>query len=156
MAEVTPSLTSIADALRGVNRLGIDTAPFIYFVETHAVYFPTCKAVFELIQVGQVSGWTSLLTLTETLPHPLSSGDVVLENTYRLLLLSTTGITSLPVDTDIAASAAGLRADYGLRTPDALQIATALSAGCEAFLTGDKKLRRVMELRILILDDLKP
>jgi predicted nucleic acid-binding protein len=42
-----------------------------------------------------------------------------------------------------------------LRTPDALQIATALEAGCEAFLSNDAGLRRVTELRVLILDDLE-
>jgi hypothetical protein len=28
----------IADALKGVQRLGVDTAPYIYYVENHATY----------------------------------------------------------------------------------------------------------------------
>ncbi len=156
MAEVTPPQIPVVNALSNVTRLGIDTAPFIYFVEANAAYFATCKVVFEKIQAGQVTGWTSLLTLTETLPLPLRNGDVVLESTYRSLLLSTTGIVALPVDSSIASDAADLRARYGLRTPDALQIAIALAAGCETFLTGDKGLRHVTELRVLVLDDLKP
>jgi predicted nucleic acid-binding protein len=43
-----------------------------------------------------------------------------------------------------------------LRLPDALQIAVALEAGCEAFLTNDLTLKRVVELRVLVLDDLEP
>jgi predicted nucleic acid-binding protein len=39
--------------------------------------------------------------------------------------------------------AASLRARYGLRTPDALQISVALAAGCSAFLTNDARLQRV-------------
>lgn len=42
-----------------------------------------------------------------------------------------------------------------LRTPDALQIAAALVAGCEAFLTNDAGLKRVTELRVLVLDELE-
>ncbi|MBD2354935.1 hypothetical protein H6G41_09915 [Tolypothrix sp. FACHB-123] len=40
---------------------------------------------------------------------------------------------------------------YGLKLLDALQVATALVAGCDAFLTNDVALQRVTELRILVL-----
>ncbi len=61
----------------------------------------------------------------------------------------------LPVNVAIAESAADLRARYNLRAPDAIQIAAALSAGCEAFLTNDAALKRVTELQVLILDELE-
>ena len=51
--------------------------------------------------------------------------------------------------------AAGFRARYHLLLPDALQIAVALEAGCEAFLTNDLTLKRVTDLRVLVLDELK-
>jgi predicted nucleic acid-binding protein len=60
-----------------------------------------------------------------------------------------------PVSLAIADSAARLRARYNLRTPDALHVATAINAGCQAFLTNDNTLKRVTELSILILDDLE-
>jgi len=43
----------------------------------------------------------------------------------------------------------------GLRTPDALQIATALNAGCTAFLTNDFRLQLVTEIRVLVLDEME-
>jgi predicted nucleic acid-binding protein len=46
-----------------------------------------------------------------------------------------------------------LRARHRLRTPNALQIAAALSVGCRAFLTNDASLGRMNELRVLGLDD---
>jgi predicted nucleic acid-binding protein len=49
-----------------------------------------------------------------------------------------------------------LRARYNLRTPDALQVATALVRRCEAFLTNDARLKRVTEIRVLTLDDRFP
>jgi predicted nucleic acid-binding protein len=51
---------------------------------------------------------------------------------------------------------AELRARDQLRTPDALQVASALGAGCEAFLTNDLALRRVTELHVLVLGELEP
>jgi len=63
--------------------------------------------------------------------------------------------SALAISATIAELGAELRAQYRLRTPDALQIAPALEAGCEAFLSNDAGLRRVTELRVLILDDLE-
>jgi predicted nucleic acid-binding protein len=50
--------------------------------------------------------------------------------------------------------AAEMRASYGFRTPDALQLACGIAAGCDAFLTNDHTLRRVTEIPVLVLDDL--
>jgi predicted nucleic acid-binding protein len=61
----------------------------------------------------------------------------------------------LGLSTAAAERAADLRARYRLLTPDALQIAVALEAGCEAFLTNDLMLKRVTELRVLVLDELE-
>jgi predicted nucleic acid-binding protein len=55
----------------------------------------------------------------------------------------------------VAESAAELRARYNLSLTDALQMAAALAAGCDAFLTNDTALKRVTELRVLVLDDLQ-
>jgi len=59
------------------------------------------------------------------------------------------------IDAETAKRAATLRAKYNLRTPDALQVATALEFDCQAFLTNDIALKRVTELRVLILDELE-
>ncbi|MGL5942119.1 MAG: type II toxin-antitoxin system VapC family toxin [Waterburya sp.] len=48
-----------------------------------------------------------------------------------------------------------MRVKYNLKLPDALQITTAIETGCDSFLTNDKALKRVTELRILILDELE-
>jgi predicted nucleic acid-binding protein len=45
-----------------------------------------------------------------------------------------------------------LRAKYGVRTPDALQLA-AVQAGATGFITNDRRLEAVKELEIGVLDD---
>jgi predicted nucleic acid-binding protein len=42
-----------------------------------------------------------------------------------------------------------------LTLTDALQVAAALNAGCGTFLTNDVTLKRVTELRVLLLDELE-
>jgi predicted nucleic acid-binding protein len=68
-------------------------------------------------------------------------------------LLNSRNLYLLPIDSSIAEQAAELRAQFNIHTPDALQIAAALSAGCEAFLTNDRRLKRVTHLPILLVDE---
>ena len=143
------------DALTGVDRLGFDTAPIIYFVEAHPRYDALVTTIFQRIAARTLSSVTSVITLTEVLIHPLRQGNQHLADAYRSLLATSGDFQTLPITSDIAEQAAALRARHGLRTPDALQIATALAAGCPAFLTNDARLQRVSELRILVLDELE-
>jgi predicted nucleic acid-binding protein len=143
------------DALRGVTRLGLDSAPLIYLIEAHPIYRPLVREAVRRISDGQMAGITSVVTLGEVLVQPFARGDVLLQQRYRNALLNGTGLRTLPIDEGMAERAAELRARYGMRLPDALQIAVAITEGCEAFLTNDRRLARVTELRVLVLDDLE-
>lgn len=137
------------DALADVTRLGFDTSPIIYFIEAHPHYDALVSEVFQRLDQGMSVGVTSVITLCEVMVQPLRRGDTHLQQEYRDLLMHTAYFRTLAIDTDIAERAADLRAHYNLRTPDAFQLATALVAGCEAFLTNDDMLKRVTELRVL-------
>lgn len=82
------------------------------------------------------------------------TGNRRLELEYRTLLQYSRHFTLIPIDDAIASQAAVLRVRYRLKTPDALQVSAALQGGCEAFLTNDHALKRVQELRILLVDEL--
>jgi predicted nucleic acid-binding protein len=72
---------------------------------------------------------------------------------YRDLLLHRRNFTLVSVNVAAAGRAAALRARYGIMTPDAIVVATALEMQCQVLLTNDLRLRRVAELRVLVLDD---
>ena len=144
----------ILDALRDTARLGLDTAPIIYFIEGNQEFHARCTPFFAAIDRKEIEAITSTITLPETLVHPLRAGDAVRTAAFRDLLLATQGITTVPLSLEIAERTAHLRADYNLRTPDAVQLATALISGCDTFLTNDAKLKRVTELRVLIVSEL--
>lgn len=143
------------DALSGVTALGIDTAPLIYFVERHASYSDLMRAIVQRIDSGQLAGFSSVVTLTEVLTHPLRQNNRALVAEYRALLLNSRNFMLSEITVEIAEIAAELRGRRYLRTPDALQIAAALHAGCQAFLTNDQELSRLSELRIIVLKELE-
>ena len=98
---------------------------------------------------------TSTVTLVEVLVQPMRRRNDVLVARYRSLLLTTRNLTIRALSPGIAEEAARLRAAYTLRTPDAVQLATALSAGAAIFHTNDLRLVPFPELRLLALDDLR-
>ena len=148
-------MKSINGALSGVTKLGIDTQIVIYFVEVHPKYDTLVTEIFQRIAGNILIGVTSVITLIEVLIHPLQQANIRLQQEYRDLLLHSSNFQMMPIDTAIAERAAEIRTRYNLRIPDALQVATALAAGCEAFLTNDAKLKAVTELRVLLLDELE-
>jgi predicted nucleic acid-binding protein len=145
----------IDDALQGISRLGLDSAPIIYFVEGNPDFHALCVPFFAAIDRGVLEACTSTITLPETLVHPLRNGDAPRAAAFRNLLLATQGITTVPLSVTIAERTARLRADFNLRTPDAVQIATALLSGCQAFLTNDERLKRVTEIQVLVIGELE-
>jgi predicted nucleic acid-binding protein len=76
-----------------------------------------------------------------------------LVNNYEEILLNSISFHLASIDTKTSRMAADLRARYHLKTPDALQVASALNENCDAFLTNDTGFKRVTEIRILILDE---
>ena len=145
----------IEDALQNVTNLYVETAPFIYFTEARAVYADKMRAIFAEVSDGRLEVLTSAVTIPETLMKPLQANDTSLVSRYRTMFYRTKGIRVISVSPSAGDLAADLRARHNLRTPDALHVACAIDTGCDAFLTNDTGIRRVSEIRILILDELE-
>jgi predicted nucleic acid-binding protein len=142
-------------ALKNVSTLAFDTAPIIYFVEANPTYDALVTAIFQRIESGEITGVTSVISLCEVLVHPIRNQNLNLKQRYRDILQNSHNFFTQLINSTVAERAAELRAKYNLRTPDALQIASALDNGCDAFLCNDKNLKRVTELKILILGEIQ-
>lgn len=141
-------------ALRG-QLVGLDTAPLIYYIEIHPTYLPIIDPFFDAVAAGEITVVTSTVSLIEVLTQPLRRGQSALAVQYRRLLLHSPGINIRDLSPPIAEEASLLRARYGLRTPDAIQLATAITARAATFLTNDTRLSAVTDLPILILNNLR-
>ena len=104
----------------------LDTAPLIYFIEGNSLYQDKLKKIFDSNDKGDFTFITSSITLLEVLVKPLRDGQSGLADKYKNILTKAAGIEIFDITIDLAAKAAELRAKYNLRTPDAIQIATAI------------------------------
>ena len=145
----------LADALKGLGHLYLETAPIIYYVEENQNYIALMEAVIEAIENTSLKATSSVLTLTEVLVHPLKHGNTQLVQTYQMILTNNSDLRLTPITSSIAKTAADLRARHNLRTPDALHLATAIESASDAFLTNDLALQRVTEITVLVLDNLE-
>jgi predicted nucleic acid-binding protein len=128
---------NISDGLQNVTRLFLDIAPIIYYVEKNPDYFASVEIIFERIDGGLLTAVTSPVTLAECLVIPYRLELAQRQWDFFDLIVYGSNTVFLPIDHAQARQAAELRARYSLTLPDALQIAVALAAGCEAFLTND-------------------
>ena len=92
--------------------------------------------------------------MLELLVRPYRDADEELVDTFYGLLSTYPHLTWAETSLEIADNAARLRAKYGLRTPDAIQAATAVALAATGYISNDPIFRRVPEFETLILDDL--
>ncbi len=137
----------------GQGPVGLDSSIFIYLIEEHAEYLPAVEPVFSAISAGILTAVTSSLTLLEVLVQPLRANLPALAEKYEKILTQSSGVRMIPLDVPILRAAAQLRAVTAMKTPDAIQLASALAAGCTAFLTNDRRIPSVSGLPILRAQD---
>jgi predicted nucleic acid-binding protein len=134
--------------------VAIDTAPVIAFIATEQPYAELVQPLFAAIAQESIHAITATITLAEVMVRPLREKNTALAQQYQAILLYSRGLTILPLSEEIALQATALRAEYNLRMPDAIQVATALIGRASTFITNDKRLRVPPSLTRILLDDL--
>ena len=137
----------------GPGPVALDTAVFIYFIEEDPTFLPLVEGIFLAIDAGSLLAVTSTLTLLETLVVPIRAGNQRLADRYEVLLSQSRGLYLVDLDRPLLRRAAEVRAVSGLKTPDALQVAAALQAGCTAFVTNNRQIPSIAGLRVLQIRD---
>ena len=145
----------IINRLQSIKKLFLDTAPIIYFVENNQNYLSQVQIVFERIDNGLLIGVTSPITLAECLIFPYRLNQIDSEEAFFEVIVNGTNTLFYPISHETAKKAAQLRAHYNVSLMDAFQIATALDAECDAFLTNDSALGRITEIDMVILNKMK-
>ncbi len=154
-AHVWKTGDDVNQALKDVSRLFLDTAPIIYFVEQNSAFVSKVNTIFDRIDEGLLTAVTSPVSLAECLIIPIRNGLVDIQQNYTDLITAGNSTDFVSIDDYVAQTAAQLRANYNLSLSDALQIAAAIESECDAFLTNDIALKRVTDIKIILLNDIE-
>jgi predicted nucleic acid-binding protein len=131
----------------------LDTSAFIYFIEDNTRYHKVCKSIFEKIEAGSIKASTSTLTLLEVLvkPYKLKRDDLVFS--FYSLFSTYPNISWINLTFNISDLAAKLRAENGLKAPDAIHAASAISCGAKGFICNDRVFRKINDIDCFMIDD---
>lgn len=135
-------------------RIALDTSVFIYQLEANERYLAFTDRIFASLERSGHTAVTSTITMTELLVQPYRDINRHRVNEFYALLSTYPNLDWIAPNLDIADLAARLRAQHRLRTPDALQAATAVRAGATGFITNDRIFKRVEMFETLVLDEL--
>jgi predicted nucleic acid-binding protein len=133
--------------------IGVDTAPFIYFIENVAPYADLLDPIFSLVENHAVRAVTSTVTFAEILTKPFADKNFVLADEIKFTLKSFSSLSVASIDEKLGEAAALIRARYTIRLPDALQLAAAIQQEATLFLTNDKRVKKVDAVEVLVLSD---
>jgi len=97
--------------------------------------------------------FTSCLTVGEILVKPVSGGHQEIADRYTGFFRRP-GITVVPFDLQAASRYARIRRDRAITRSDAMQLATAASAGIDLFITNDERLSKVVVAGIAFVSSL--
>ena len=133
-------------------KLFLDACSIIYLLESNQKQGQETRLLVTQALQNKTQLVVSRLSCLECRVLPLKDKNTdLLESYNRFFHLSSVQIIEL--NADVINMATDLRANYSqsLRTPDALQIACALSTNADQFLTGDKKLSVIEEIEVIIV-----
>ncbi|HUN84497.1 MAG TPA: PIN domain-containing protein [Terracidiphilus sp.] len=121
-----------------MSRVFLDTNFFIYLIEGSGHNGARARQLLRAFSARRDELFTSVMSLGEVLVAPLRNGDFTLAQRYRQIFRGK-GISVLPFTEPAAEVFARLRIG-SIKPPDAIQMATAATAGCDLFLTNDDRL----------------
>lgn len=134
--------------------VALDTNVFVYQLLDHPKYAPLTDLILRAVEKGRPQAVTTAITLAEILTQAEQDANTQAAVDYEAYLTLFPSLTLLPIDVQLAKTAARLRAQFRCKLPDALQVAAAYLTQADVFITNDRDLqRRITDPKIVLLDD---
>lgn len=121
----------------------LDTNCFIYYFEDNLSYSSILEEVFIGIQNGKNEAFMSIMSFMEILVKPKQENNVFIEKRYKLMLTNYPNLSIVNIEYKIADIASRLRANYSIKTPDAIILATGIAMNVDYFITNDVRLKNI-------------
>ncbi|WP_415878841.1 type II toxin-antitoxin system VapC family toxin [Methylomonas sp. TEB] len=133
-------------------KLFLDACAVIYLIESHQEQGRKTRFLVDDSRKSSAQLAISRLSFLECRVLPLKTRNAELLDCYdRFFRLP--GLEIVELDATVIDIATELRANHPgvLRTPDAIQLACAITSGADQFLTGDKKLAATQEIKVIVV-----
>ncbi len=132
-------------------KIALDSMIFIYHFEQAETYIRRVREILLSAQKGENELVTSVMSVVQALSAPKHLHLLEVVNEISYFFKEAEFLRVVELDWEIALETARLRRENGsLRTPDAVQLATAIVSGAEVFVTNDLKLRNMKSLSVKI------
>ncbi|MDD4562742.1 MAG: PIN domain-containing protein, partial [Syntrophomonadaceae bacterium] len=125
------------------NNLMLDTNTIIYFLDGVSDFADLLAPLFEMIELGQIKANVSVISEAELLVKPYRDNIQDALEVIKFFLDEFPNLKVISVSREIADQAAKIRADLGIKLPDAIILATALQNQCDLLLGNDLSLMRI-------------
>ncbi len=137
---------------RKFKKVALDSNIFIYQFEQNVKFTIFTNKIINRLDQGEYQGITSIISVIEALsyPSPPKILDLIVES-----FNSIPNLKIIDINWKISLLAAQIRREYGFRLPDAVQLATAVNAKAQIFITNDARLKSFKQLEVLKLSDLR-
>lgn len=131
-------------------RIHLDSSVYIAFQKGETIQAAgglgraeLARMIFQAAEVGRIAVFTSTASLVEV-RHGVEFSSLSADARYRLIdqLFERSLTTFVEVDRDVALLARQIAVEYGIKTLDAIQIASARPAGCHELFIWDKNVVR--------------
>ena len=143
----------ISQLLRTYKRFALDTNTFIAVFAAE----PTGEKVLPLIEAAADNDThelvTSVLAFSECAVKPYRDGNWAALDQVKLMF-QMPNLTVYPMDEVVAEEAARIRAVYNCKMPDAIIVATAIVHKADVFITNDKRLKIIREIKVVAFEEL--
>jgi predicted nucleic acid-binding protein len=136
-------------------RVYLDANILIYIVEKHPEFAGCIQPMLEASHRRQIILMTSHLSVLECLVLPTRLRHAQLVEAYREHLFES-DLVLLPITLDVIQEAVNLRAQHeGLKTPDAIHLATALLLNADLVITNDIDWQKALPQKVVLLNQLQ-
>lgn len=134
--------------------IGLDTSVLIYLLEEHPKYVTHAQKVLRRIERGSARGIFSIVGMVELLTGVKKQKRPDLAQDYKLLLSQFPHFDIYGIDERTVDVASDLRARYGIRTPDAIHLATSITRRADFFITNDRSLKKIEEIKVVSISEI--
>jgi len=131
--------------------VGLDTNIFIYHFRNDPQFMDKTDLIFKFLEDRRVRAVTSIITIAEL--QAFRAPEKVLQD-IRESFLSTPNLITVDVNQEIALASAEIRREYKFALADAIQLATAIDAKAQTFITNDKRLKLFKRLPVTLLTEI--